>query len=293
MPFSQTSKAFAKINLFLNLLGKRPDGFHEVRFIMQTLSLADTLEVTHTGEGLGIDFTCSDPTLANTDNLIVKAYHHFYQSTKLPPLALQVNLQKEIPIQAGLGGGSSDAAAMLKTLNTLHQEALSSHELHALAAHLGSDVPFFLTGGTCLATGRGEIVTPLPSLPSQKVVLLKPKGYGISTPYAYQLVQQKGYYQTHDISPFEAYLKLQTPYPETLGALLLNDFESALFEAHPDLAKTKETLLGLGLPGALLSGSGPTLFGILSNPEPQMAAIKYHFSADQWVVLETQALDFS
>lgn len=288
MPSAVCVNAPAKINLFLNLLGLRPDGFHEVRFVMQMLDLTDTLEITPIGEGVQLNLRCRLPALATPDNLITKAYHRFYAESGLIPIALDVNLIKRIPVEAGLGGGSSDGAAMLKVLNQLHGAPLSKTELHAIAAQLGSDVPFFLEGGTCLATGRGEQIKPLPPLPPVEVVLIKPKGFGISTAKAYQWVRETGHYVTRDISPWEELLKQPCPSVFALGQLLHNDFEAVLFPHYPVLAETKEALLALGLPGVLLSGSGPTIFGLLNDPEPQWRQIQNLLPEEDWFLYRSR-----
>lgn len=283
MPLLPHVKAHAKINLFLNLLGPRPDGFHAVRFVMQTLDLADTLTIEEAGSGLSIAFACGDPALETPDNLVVKAYHRFYESTGLPPRALTVRLEKGIPVQAGLGGGSSDAAAMLEALNALHQHPLSREALHALAAPLGSDVPFFLYGGTAVATGRGEIITPVAALPPWEVAVLKPRHLGISTPQAYQWVREANAYHTQDFGAWEALFHAgSSATMADLAPLLWNDFEATLFPRYPMLTEAKRVLLALGLPGALLSGSGPAIFGLMDQAETQWPSIEARFPENDW-----------
>ena len=152
---------YAKINLTLEILGKRADGFHEVRTVMQTVGLADRLEVSAAAD---LSFTCSDPALATPDNLVYRAAR-LLQAEYAVRTGAALRLEKRIPVAAGLGGGSSDAAATIVALNRLWNLQLSLTEQRRLAARLGSDVPFILTGGTALATGRGERITPLPPLP--------------------------------------------------------------------------------------------------------------------------------
>ena len=159
---------YAKINLTLEILGKRADGYHEVRTVMQTVGLADRLEVTAAAD---LSFTCSDPALATPDNLVYRAAR-LLQAEYAVRTGAALRLEKRIPVAAGLGGGSSDAAATIVALNRLWNLQLSLTEQRRLAAALGSDVPFFLTGGTALATGRGERITPLPPLPQYWVVLV-------------------------------------------------------------------------------------------------------------------------
>jgi len=279
--------AFAKINLFLNILGQRPDGFHDVRFVMQEVDLADTLDIKVIGSGLQIDFMCSLPEIAGEDNLVVKAYHAFYRQVTGTPYALKVFLQKNIPVQAGLGGGSSDAAAMLLALNQLHQNNLSQAELLMLAAELGSDVPFFILGQTCLATGRGEVVSPLPSMPPYEVLIVKPITINIPTPFAYDLVRKANHYNHYkeqDFSLWQAFLETDEK-PNALPASLLhNDFESPVFVVYPQLMQAKQQLSRFG--DVLLSGSGPSLFVLLNAPyvdyQTQIEAI---FPPSTWNLL--------
>jgi len=264
-------EAHAKINLFLNVLGPRPDGFHEIRSVMQALALADQLTIMP--EGNSLQLTCSDPALATPENLVVKAYHLFYEETGFSPMALHVHLEKNIPVAAGLGGGSSDAASMLMALKQLHGEAVS---LEKMAAQLGSDVPFFLYGGTCLATGRGEKISPLPPLQPREVVLLKPKALEISAASAYQALREENRYVEKDY--------------DDLVDLLYNDFERVLFPQYPALARAKSKLIQLGCHATLLSGSGPTLFTILDDPEIQRPKIEHAFPSNIWQVIYTNFL---
>ena len=158
---------YAKINLTLEILGKRADGYHEVRTVMQTVGLADRLEVSAAAD---LSFTCSDPALATPDNLVYRAAR-LLQADYGARAGAALRLEKRIPVAAGMGGGSSDAAATIVALNRLWNLQLSPTEQRRLAAALGSDVPFFLTGGTALATGRGERITPLPPLPQYWIAL--------------------------------------------------------------------------------------------------------------------------
>lgn len=283
-------KAPAKINLFLNVLNARADGFHEVCFIMQSLALADMLSITPLEEGCGLTFSCSDTAIATADNIIVKAYTCFYEAIGLPPKPLGVELQKNIPIAAGLGGGSSDAAAFLKVLNKLHDDVLSPEKLQALAAQLGSDVPFFLYGGTCLATGRGEQIEPLPDLPAFEVALLKPKAFNIATPEAYHTLKRRNCYQVVETPDWVHTLSDSSLSIEVLGATLFNDFETALFPEYPQLQSAKETLLRLNLPGVVMSGSGPTILALLNQADQQWPEIQTTFSQVDWFLCRTHFL---
>lgn len=286
MPLPLELKAHAKVNLFLNLLGQRPDGYHDVRMVMQRLELADTLTLSAGTSGL--QFSCSDAALNTPDNLVVKAYDLYHQQAGLAPIPLSVHLEKHIPVQAGLGGGSSDAAAMLQGLNQLHHQAVSTEQLETMAAQLGSDVPFFLTGGTCLATGRGEVIKPLPPLPGFQIVVIKPQTFGISTVEAYQKAREWGKYSAKIFSSWDIYLQQPHRDIQSLSRLLFNDFETILFPHYPEVAYLKEIMYKMGLAGALMSGSGPAIFGLLDNPEEQWSLIETLFPATDWQVLRTR-----
>lgn len=260
-------KTPAKINLFLNLRKPRADGFHEVCFIMQTVGIYDTLTLAEHPDGLA--FTCNRPGLTESpaDNLVVRAYHRFFKGTGLSPVPLKVTLEKQIPVQAGLGGGSSDAAAMLRALNTWTGANVEPSALSAMAADLGSDVPFFLTGGTALAIGRGELIQPLQTtLPPLPLMILKPKSLDISTLEAYRQVREAGRYETVSEAPFLAALSLSclgSPFKDAVEPYLLNDFERVLYGIYPQLSEMAKAMRAVGIRRPLLSGSGPAMVGFL------------------------------
>ena len=176
-------KAYAKVNLTLQVGSRRPDGYHAVMSVMQRISLWDTVTVER---GTGRDtLLCSVPVTENVDdNLCMKAARAFFAETGTKSDGVTITLEKHIPVQAGLGGGSSDAAAALRALRTLYAPDISDGRLETLAARLGSDVPFFIRGGTQLATGRGEVVSPLPPLTAGWFVVVKPdEGYSTAEMY--------------------------------------------------------------------------------------------------------------
>lgn len=175
-----TLYAPAKVNLTLTVGDRRPDGYHDVSTVMQAVGLYDTLILTHGGAGLTL--TCTDPAVpSDATNLVLRAAGRFFEETKLPVPDLHLHLRKRIPSQAGLGGGSSDAASTLLALRTLYAPSLPDVQLEHMAAALGSDVPFFIRGGTALARGRGERLTPMPRLRDGWFVIVKPPE-GFSTP---------------------------------------------------------------------------------------------------------------
>ena len=242
----------AKINLNLSILGKRPDGFHEIESLMVPLTLADTLAL-ELGEP-GIAFSCSDATLPCDDsNLVVRAAKAFFESANLAP-NVRIHLEKAIPHGAGLGGGSSDAATTLDGLNQLYHGPLAPETLHALAAQTGSDVPFFLARSTALCRGRGEIVEPVPFPHALPILLIKPN-FGVPTPWAYSR------WSASRELPGVSYAQQTFPWGK-----LVNDLERPVFEKYLLLPILKRWLAQQPeTAGALMSGSGSTCFAVLRD----------------------------
>ena len=250
-------KAHAKINLTLEVLGKRPDGYHEVAMIMQSVSLHDT--VTLSLRDSGISLACDRPDLpCDSGNLAFRAADLLRREVGVAR-GVQIELTKRIPLAAGLAGGSTDAAAVLKGLNRLWQLALPAAELERLAARLGSDVPFCLRGGTSLATGRGEILTPLPDFPGHGVVLVNPP-LQVSTAWVYGNYRGVAVNRRGDISSLRRSIE-QQDFSAVAGAVF-NDLETVTIPAYPQVAAIKEQLLQAGAAGVLMSGSGPTVFAL-------------------------------
>lgn len=250
------SKAPAKINLLLRVLRKRPDGYHDLASIMQQISIYDELEYTLQQEGITLHCPGTDlPT--NEQNLIYRAAQTIFNHTGYRN-GVEIVLNKSIPSAAGLGGGSSDAATTLMTLNDLCSLGLSKTELIKLGAKLGADVPFFIFGRSAFATGIGDKLQTLPDLPQINMVLINPT-FPLSTKTVYEnlnlaLTKKKNNYS---IPRFYA-----------LGDVireLHNDLEAVSLKMHPELNDLKQMLMKEGALGALMSGSGPTLFGIFED----------------------------
>jgi 4-diphosphocytidyl-2-C-methyl-D-erythritol kinase len=269
----------AKVNLFLNIRPRRPDGYHEISSVMQAVRLCDQLDISPRKDGKpGLLFTCNVPQFEQDaeNNLVVKAYRLFWRETGLPPLGLHVHLTKEIPAQAGLGGGSSDAAAMLVVLNHLAHAGLSEEQLRTLGAKLGSDVPFFIAGGSALVSGRGEIVQPLPAslIPELDLVIIKPLQLPIDTALAYHRYAAYDRYEIH--SPDHLLSALKTLKQKRrirdglpLESYLLNDFEKVLFPEYPLLGDMARRMREAGIQRPLLSGSGSAMIGFV-EPGPEI-----------------------
>ena len=250
-------KAHAKINLGLEVLGKRPDGYHEVAMIMQSVSLHDTLILSL--QESDITLMCDRPELpCDHSNLAYRAAELLRREVGVAR-GVKIELNKRIPLAAGLAGGSTDAAAVLKGLNRLWGLALSPVELEQLAARLGSDVPFCLWGGTSLATGRGEILTPLPDFAGHGVVLANPS-LQVSTAWVYGNYRDAAGNRRRDISSLRH--SIEQPDFSAVADTLFNDLETVTVPAYPQVAEIQEQLLQAGAAGVLMSGSGPTVFAL-------------------------------
>jgi 4-diphosphocytidyl-2-C-methyl-D-erythritol kinase len=250
-------RAYAKINLTLDVKGRRADGYHELVTVMQTVDLHDTLCLTSTGDGR-VEIVCTRPELSNEENLAAQAARLLRERFAVSRGVL-IELRKRIPVAAGLGGGSSDAAAVLLALRQWWRLPLSWPELEALAATLGSDVPFFLTGGLALCEGRGERVTPLAALwpPSLRWLLLLKPAISIATARVFQALPASDYSDGRASRELVAALQEgRLPRPEDLH----NSLERGVLERYPEVARAKADLLQAGATFARLSGSGPTLY---------------------------------
>lgn len=242
----------AKLNLSLRVLGRREDGFHAIDTLMVRLpGLADHLEFEPSET---FSFSCNDPSVpADGTNLVVKAVRAWETAAGLS-CGWRIHLEKHVPHGAGLGGGSSDAASTLVTLDRLHGNPLGTERLREVAAGLGSDIPFFLMPGAVRCTGRGEILEPAPPVPPLPVVLLKPS-FGVSTPDAY------GRWKDAEPLPGISYEVQHFPWGE-----LVNDLELPVFGKHLFLAEVKTWLQRRhDVAGALMSGSGSTMFAVLHD----------------------------
>ncbi|MCC6699324.1 MAG: 4-(cytidine 5'-diphospho)-2-C-methyl-D-erythritol kinase [Candidatus Hydrogenedentes bacterium] len=256
-------RSHAKINLYLDVLRKRRDGYHHIETIFQTVSLADKLDFEPRASGLSME--CTNPGLqAGDDNLVMRAARALQAATGCA-LGAHIYLDKRIPLAAGLAGGSGNAAATLWALNQLWETRLPAARLHRIAATLGADVPYCLVGGTVAATGRGEIMSALPALPKTWIILLHPE-LAVST----KAVYTSPHLEKSSERPFAG----RTPsFRKAIRAIREGDFaagifnrmETAVFRMHPELAELKAALLHAGCKAAAMSGSGPTVFGVCDS----------------------------
>lgn len=256
-------KAPAKINLSLDVLGKRPDGYHELATVMQTVDLYD--EITLTGNDSGtVTVSCdAEGVPCDDSNICAKAAYRFFDYCRLPVSGVHIDIKKKIPAQAGLAGGSSDGAAVILGLNQLFQARRSPKELTDIAARVGADVPFCLAGGTRLCTGIGETMTKLPSLHGVFIVICKPDTVSVSTAEAYRMVDAL---PPHACYSDEMVKALYSRDLFMITATLFNDFELAL--QIPEVAVIKKKMLSLKAKGAGMSGSGSAVFAIFSSEKP-------------------------
>src|SRR5258708_384873 len=240
----------AKINLSLRILDRRPDGFHEIETLISPISLYDKIDIEK--QNRWIDFSCDDPTLSTgDDNLVVRAAKLFFEETKIKS-GVAIKLEKKIPHGAGLGGGSSDAAATLRGLNQLFETKLSREGLAKIGATIGSDVPFFLSESAAVCKGRGEIVEPAKLKTKLSILLLKPE-FGVSSGWAYSR------WQASQEIPGVSYVAQKID-----GQNFVNDLERPVFEKFVFLAQLKSWLMKQPEVGvALMSGSGSTVFAVL------------------------------
>lgn len=259
---SITVTAPAKINLFLEVLGKRPDGYHELETVMQEIDLADTLTLETTGGGM--ELTCSEPGVpCDESNLVWKAVRLFQEETGVRG-GVKAHLVKRIPVAAGLGGGSSDAAAALKGLNILHAKGLSDATLMGMAAQIGSDVPFFIKGGTALCRGRGEAVTPLAVRHRFWYVLLYPD-IKVSTAEVYNNLRIDLTTEKKDANL--TYKALLSDSGKRLSLSLFNRLEEVALRLYPELQGFKDLLESNLSDGVMISGSGSAIFGHCENKD--------------------------
>lgn len=265
-----TLKAYAKINLGLDVTGRLPNGYHTVKMIMQTLGICDEVTLEKTVKGIHIT-TDSAELPNNEDNLMWKAAALMQQTYRIPGGVL-IHLVKNIPIAAGMAGGSTDAAAVMRGMNLLYDLNIPKEELMTLAVSIGADVPYCILGGTALAEGIGEELTSLPPMPACYLLVAKPD-INVSTKYVYEHLDKAQALQHPDIDGIVSSIMNQ----DINGVLsrLGNVLETVTVPAYPVINTLKEEMLRLGAEGTLMSGSGPTVFGIFRDlPSAESAYIQ-------------------
>lgn len=266
--------SFAKINWSLQILGKRPDGYHEVKTTLQTVSLHDDLHFQLSGDS-AITLSCNEPNIpTDEENLVIRAAYALRERYQLDR-GVRIRLEKRIPTKAGLGGASSNAAVSLLALAQLWNVETTMPALTEIASRLGADVPFFLTGGCALATGIGTTLSKLPDGGSKCLIVVTPTAE-VSTAKAYKAVSSSALTTMNSDPILSSSFKVENSQDSGLWPQsdnLKNDFESVIFDIEPEIRRTKEALLEAGADGALLAGSGSSVFGIFSDREAQQRAL--------------------
>jgi 4-diphosphocytidyl-2-C-methyl-D-erythritol kinase len=281
-----TVRAHAKINLDLRVLGTRPDGFHELRTVFQALALHDTIECKPRVGPFAIECETAGVPL-DRSNLVWRAAEFLWRSLRRegPVKDVLVRLHKRIPLQGGLGGGSADAAATLLALAHAWRVPVRPNQLVDVAATLGADVPFFLSGGTALGLGRGDEIYPLADLPRHWVVLLIP-GFGVASVDAY------GWYDAERDTARGPVVRepqyVPGPWPSR-AAQMINDLEAPIARHHPEIEQMKTALRRAGALAAAMSGSGSTVFGLFQKKTDAVQAVE-RLSGSGWRVILTESL---
>lgn len=264
MEASTKIKCPAKINLSLDVIGRRDDGYHRLETVMHTVDPCDILTVSYKAQANTVISVSSDSALIPSDgsNLCAKAAELFLLKTGLCA-KVEIHIKKTIPVGAGLGGGSSDAAGTLLALNKLSGKQLSAEALSAIAKDIGADVPFFIHGGCMLAEGIGEILSPLPRLCGVSILIAKPD-FGISTPYAYRKLDLSGEARHPDTK--SVIKALNEGKLSLLAQSAENVFELPIATEFPEILRYKSLMLSHGALYSLMSGSGSSVFGIFNDP---------------------------
>lgn len=278
-------EAPAKINITLEVLGKLRNGYHAIRSVLVRLDdLADTIELRVTERDRAIKVSSNSKSVpADESNTCYRAAAAYFAAIGKAAGA-HIRIEKNIPIAAGLGGGSSDAASVLLALNTHFKDRLSPGKLEALSATIGKDVPFFLRGAkACHVSGMGERLRPIRAFPRSYFLIVN-SGVAVSTADAYQAVAESAWFMSHgDRANISAAMQAAIRASDTarIAATLFNDFESCIERLHPVVKEIKQALLAFGARGALMSGSGPTVFGLFGSKSALLRAetnLKKHYS---------------
>jgi 4-diphosphocytidyl-2-C-methyl-D-erythritol kinase len=280
--------SFAKVNLRLDVLGRRADGYHELRTIFHTVSLHDILRFrSRRGPGIELRVLGNEKLSreASEKNLAYRAVEALRRELKIRP-GVEILLQKKIPAGRGLGGGSSNAAAALLGYLQFARRNIDSTRLLEIAAGLGADVPFFLLGGRALGLGKGDEIYPLPDIPKRSLLIVSPKDIHVPTPDAYRWLHAPDLASLTKFAATHKLLRFCALCWSAQAESLSNDFEPAVFRRHPRLAQIRRALLQAGASEALLAGSGSAVFGVFPSPAKARRAV-VGFPHDQTFVCET------
>ena len=278
--------SFAKINLDLRVLGTRPDGYHDLKTVFQSLALFDNVTVTARRGPLAV--TCDEPDIPTDQrNLVWKAaslLHRVATGKQSAPAGIAIDLRKRVPSEAGLGGGSSNAAMTLLALNKLWKLDLDLASLTRIGARLGADVPYFLVGGTALGLGRGDDIYPLADMPPVHVVILRP-GFGVATNDAYTWFDEELRRAAKEPAP-----RVVPPGWPAWSTTLRNDLEIPVVRHHPAIGRIKQSLVDAGAAFAAMSGSGSAVFGLFERADAARRTAN-DLARPGWLSLHTRTLN--
>ena len=254
--------AFAKINLGLKVLGRRADGYHEIRTVFQTITLHDSLTFEPFQDGR-LELACTDPSIPTDDSNLVLRAAAALRERYGANLGARIRLEKRVPAGGGLGGGSSDAAAALVALSHLWNLKTDVFGLSELGSRLGADVPFFLTGGTALGTGTGTQIEPLEDAPKTHLVVVTPAVH-VSTAEAYKALGAPALTKTEALVNLSV-SRTEADFPDSLCDVMSNDFEAVVVRLHPEIGRARDALKSAGARRASLSGSGSSVYGVFES----------------------------
>lgn len=274
-------KAPAKVNYRLDVLGKRPDGYHELRMIMQRVDLCDDIDIA-LSETPGVRVICGKAGVPDGPGNIAWKAADILLKLSGREVGIDISITKKIPVAAGLGGGSSDAATVLMGVNELLELGLSDERLMEIGVKLGADVPFFIYKKTAVAEGIGDKLTALAEVPSLWVVLVNP-GIHVSTAWVYQNLQLTG-------TRSAAILPVSYGSLDDICAILSNDLEPVTFKRFPAVSDLKEMLIAAGAHGSLMSGSGSTVFGLFADEKKAQAAVAEIQKDHDWFAVAVKTL---
>ncbi|MEI7817443.1 MAG: 4-(cytidine 5'-diphospho)-2-C-methyl-D-erythritol kinase [Desulfuromonadales bacterium] len=276
-----TLQAPAKINYLLDVIGKRPDGYHDLRMIMQRVNLCDTVTLT-LAETPDIKVTCDSGVAPDGPrNIAWKAARELLDHANFNK-GVTINITKRIPVAAGLGGGSSDAASVLMGMNELLHLGLSDQKLIEIGSKLGADIPFFIFKTSALAEGVGEKLSPLYNMPKCWILLVNP-GVHVSTAWVYRSLQLTSSSELNRLPEFFESV-------ESIVSILSNDLESVTIPAFPVIADIKSRMMELGAAGSMMSGSGPTVFGVFKSFDVAEIARREITSGNSWFAATVETL---
>lgn len=279
-----TVKAPAKVNTLLRILGRRDDGYHDLEMVMVPLSLADEIEIHKTSSGISFSMDGENDAGMDGDNNLCCRAAHALQKASGCDYGAKIVLKKHIPVAAGLGGGSSDAASVLTGLNKVWNLSWPKEKLAELGTTLGGDVPFFCFGGAAFVEGIGDRVSLYESFPKLSFLLINP-GFHVSTPWVYkqwdlQLTKK----------PSNARFRPLFRTLEDVVSSLSNDLETVAISFHPEIARIKSVLIEANAMGTLMSGSGPTVFGVFESSSVRDKALDFVSKSDGWRVFPTESV---